>query len=98
MYNGKPENNVKWVKVSEIFGECWNNKTIREIFKDDIMRPYEFVRGDIPTDHQHNEKPKDDEPADTCKHVWRNMSSNEAYPASSGKVCTVCDQYKLVWF
>jgi len=33
-----------------------------------------------------------------CEHEWRPMSSNEAYPASSGKVCTKCDQYRLGWF
>jgi hypothetical protein len=31
-------------------------------------------------------------------HDWRPMLENEAYPASSGRVCKVCDLYELGWF
>lgn len=32
-----------------------------------------------------------------CTHEWRPMTWQEAYPASSGKVCVKCDTYKLGW-
>jgi hypothetical protein len=33
-----------------------------------------------------------------CQHDWRRMTDNEAYPASSGRVCKKCDRYQLGWF
>lgn len=33
-----------------------------------------------------------------CKHQWREMSWQEAYPASSGRVCDKCGVYRLGWF
>jgi len=51
-YGGTPENNVQWVRVYKIFGQCWYNKTIKEIYKEGTMRPYEFARGDIPAAHR----------------------------------------------
>ncbi len=33
----------------------------------------------------------------TCEHQWRAMTWQEAYPASSGRVCVKCDRYRLGW-
>jgi hypothetical protein len=33
-----------------------------------------------------------------CVRKWQAMTFEEAYPASSGKVCVKCDTYKLGWF
>lgn len=57
MYSGAPENNLKWARVDEIYGEYWYGKTVKEFnapFKGctyNRKRPTEFVRGDIPDDH-----------------------------------------------
>jgi hypothetical protein len=51
MYTGKPENNVKWLRVKEIFGPCWFGKQSKELMK---YLPYEFVRGEPPTAHCFN--------------------------------------------
>lgn len=50
-YSGTPENNVKWVKVKHVFGECWDYKTVIEIANSLGIR-YEFVRGNIPITHR----------------------------------------------
>ena len=49
MYSGLPENNVKWVRVDDIFGTCWFNKPAKEL---QTNQKYEFVRGEIPTSHR----------------------------------------------
>lgn len=48
-YSGLPENNVKWVKVRKVFGECWFGKKVKEVLEN--LPLYEFVRGDIPKSH-----------------------------------------------
>lgn len=50
-YSGTPENNVKWVQVKHVFGECWDNKTVLEITNALGIR-YEFVRGNVPILHR----------------------------------------------
>lgn len=46
-YSGTPENNVKWVKVSAIFGECWFGTTLGKL-NNSVGMKYEMVRGNIP--------------------------------------------------
>jgi hypothetical protein len=48
-YSGLPENNVKWIRVEDIFGPCWFNKPAKEL---QTHQKYEFVRGDIPIAHR----------------------------------------------
>jgi len=55
-YTGQPENNVKWAKVSWVFGECWFGGTVKQL--NGKFTPYEFMRGDIPESHVVNYKPK----------------------------------------
>lgn len=59
MYGGSPQNNIKWIKVRDTFGECHWGKTVREIhalfdkmvnWQNQMLR-YEFVRGDVPKSH-----------------------------------------------
>lgn len=49
LYSGLPENNVKWVRVDDIFGPCWFNKPAKEL---QTNQKYEFIRGEIPTSHR----------------------------------------------
>jgi hypothetical protein len=35
---------------------------------------------------------------DLSGHDWRQMTWQEAYPASNGKVCAHCDLVRLNWF
>lgn len=55
-YSGKPENNVRWVRVRDQLGECWFGVTIDQFNKEfgNKYGRYEFVRGEIPTDHIHD--------------------------------------------
>ncbi len=46
-YSGCPENNVKWVKVSSVIGECWYGSTLGKL-NSRLHAKYEMVRGDIP--------------------------------------------------
>lgn len=47
-YSGTPENNLKWVRAEDIFGDGWfDNVTLGQLC-DDIQLEYEFVRGNIP--------------------------------------------------
>lgn len=48
-YSGKPINNLKWIKVGDIFGVVWNNKTVKEINTESMS--YEFIRGNMPKSH-----------------------------------------------
>ena len=54
MYAGTPENNVEWVRVKCVLGECWIGQPLKEYNK--ATKKYggrmEFVRGDIPRSHQ----------------------------------------------
>ena len=50
MYSGLPENNVKWVRVRDVFGPAWYHATVSSITKAGLS--YEFVRGEIPESHQ----------------------------------------------
>jgi len=50
-YSGKPENNVEWVKVSNILGQRWFGETV-ENYNNGVGVSYEFVRGSIPLSHQ----------------------------------------------
>lgn len=52
-YSGGPENNLKWVRVRDAIGGCWFDKTVGE-FNSRLMIPYEFIRGDLPKNHQLN--------------------------------------------
>lgn len=48
-YTGTPENNVKWVKVKYILGNCWHGKSVKEIDQGlGKFVKYEFIRGSIP--------------------------------------------------
>lgn len=51
-YTGQPENNVLWVQVSEILGECWHWKTVGEVHEA-LHTPYEFMRGEVPKAHEY---------------------------------------------
>jgi hypothetical protein len=48
-YSGKPINNLKWVVVREVFGDCWFGKTVAEINGGETK--HEFVRGGLPESH-----------------------------------------------
>lgn len=50
---GKPENNAKWCKAKDIFGDVWFNKPLSVIRKGVLNKfiNYEFVVGDIPKQH-----------------------------------------------
>jgi len=50
MYSGGPENNVEWVRVKCVIGECWFGKTVAQFSR--IGTRYEFVRGDVPKSHK----------------------------------------------
>ena len=47
-YSGTPENNTKWVRVTDQAGPYWIGKTVAEF--NDLM-PYEFIVGDPPEKH-----------------------------------------------
>ena len=49
IYSGGPMNNMKWVRVREVFGECWFGKPVIQLNK---YIKHEFMRGDILIDHQ----------------------------------------------
>ncbi len=49
-YSGCPENNVEWVKVSAVIGECWFGTTLGHLNKA-LKTKYEMVRGNIPKGH-----------------------------------------------
>ena len=50
IYSGKPENNVKWAPVSDVFGPGWFGRPVKEI-NTTLDIPYEFIRGKIPKSH-----------------------------------------------
>ena len=52
-YTGRPENNVKWVRVGDLF-DAWIGKTVKEYSKISVKTGiwYEFVRGEVPISHQ----------------------------------------------
>jgi hypothetical protein len=52
-YSGHPENNVEWALAGYIFGVVWFQKptTVGKLIKIMGMK-YEFVRGEVPCDHQ----------------------------------------------
>lgn len=54
MYSGTPENNVAWVMVKHVFGECWDGKSVKVINKK--LGKHEFMRGTPPKEHQLNMK------------------------------------------
>lgn len=49
-YSGSPINNLKWVLVSQVLGKVWYGKKYKEYTKGNSIK-YEFVRGNIPTEH-----------------------------------------------
>ena len=49
-YFGCDENNVKWTKVKDVIGKVWFGKTVSEFCKNVVLT--EFIRGDIPKQHQ----------------------------------------------
>lgn len=55
-WSGKPENNTKWVNVSEIFPN-WIGESVEHVINSlqvcQAFVPYEFVRGNIPVQHQY---------------------------------------------
>ena len=51
-YGGWPTNNVKWVPFAAVFGELWYNVTVNEFHTEMPHKPYEFIRGEIPEEHQ----------------------------------------------
>jgi hypothetical protein len=54
-YSGSPENNVEWVRVDAVLGECWFGETLGKLNKN-MSVPYEMIRGNIPKSHQLNMK------------------------------------------
>jgi hypothetical protein len=57
-YSGLPINNLKWLPVHAVLGDCWFGKTVREFNVNGFSKNYshhetamEFVRGNIPTSH-----------------------------------------------
>jgi hypothetical protein len=54
-YGGSPENNVEWVRVDAVIGDCWFGTTLGKLNKN-MSVPYEMVRGDMPKSHQLNMK------------------------------------------
>lgn len=49
MYSGTPENNVKWVRIKDVFGEYWFGRQAKELME---HIQYEIVRGDMPAAHR----------------------------------------------
>lgn len=49
MYSGTPENNVRWVRVEDVFGPCWFGKPASEL---QTHLRYEFIRGTVPETHR----------------------------------------------
>ena len=52
MYTGRPENNVKWVRIDAIFGPMWFGEPLRKLNRDWVK--YEVCRGNIPSYHRLN--------------------------------------------
>lgn len=52
-YSDGPLNNFKWARVSETIGECWYGRSVYNLQKI-LARRYEFVRGEVPEEHQWN--------------------------------------------
>ena len=58
-YSGKPDNNTRWLRVSDIFGPHVNGKTVKELHKSFLKMQhsrnrgitFEFVRGILPEDN-----------------------------------------------
>ena len=48
-YSGTAQNNVKWVRIRDVFGPRWFGKAAKEFSK---YTPHEIVRGSIPKKHQ----------------------------------------------
>jgi hypothetical protein len=83
-YTGQPENNVKWVNVHQIFGECWYSKPVSEftaMYQDGKLPGYEFVRGAIPSSHQYGITNRD---ADTAYKLYLDTTVS-TYPKYKGK-------------
>ena len=49
-YTGAPENNVQWVRVREVIGECWDQKPLGSLNRR-LQTKFEVVRGDLPPSH-----------------------------------------------
>ena len=53
-YSGLPENNVRWCRFEQVFGDVWYGKTVGEFTKKfEKYGGYEFIRGSIPKEHQY---------------------------------------------
>lgn len=51
-YTGKPENNARWCRVSQIFDNVlYYENTVKQY--NQYNEDYEFIRGDIPWKHQY---------------------------------------------
>ena len=55
-YSGTPENNAKWIRVDQKFGDFWFGKPVKELV---MVNPYEFIRGEIPKSHFYGKTRKD---------------------------------------
>lgn len=51
VYSGRPQNNVKWIKVSQYLGQCWWGRTVEDFHGKMYGHEYEFLRGDLPHTH-----------------------------------------------
>lgn len=51
MFSGTPENNVRWCRVEQVFGDIWFGEPVWKINAD--CMPHEFIRGNIPKSHQY---------------------------------------------
>lgn len=50
MYSGTPENNVRWVRVRDVFGPRWKDTRVIDVNRE--LGTYEFVRGNVRPSHQ----------------------------------------------
>jgi len=51
-YSGKPINHLRWLRVSDVLGDCWFGKTVGQYHSFPGAGFLEFVRGHIPPSHQ----------------------------------------------
>lgn len=57
-FDGTPENNVKWVNVSQVFGEFFYGKEVK-FFNSKMECKYEFMRGEPPMWHKYGPTNRD---------------------------------------
>ena len=96
-YSGAPENNVKWVRVKEILGECWYGKKVESLHKR-LQLKYEFCRGDLPK--QHTMKSKRELKAAQARKDYALDNTPLTFGKHKGKTTTellIQDPEYLIW-